>query len=108
MIKIVNVCEDDSSLLQTYLPALDVVPDAAHVELLPTQVTRSLSSKRSGGCVSKTRAFRGKLDREKLQQAIRFAQRAEARHRAAALGKQMAQETGTATAVAEIEAILGM
>lgn len=26
-----------------YLPALDVVPDAARVELLPTQVTRSLS-----------------------------------------------------------------
>lgn len=49
-----------------------------------------------------------KLDREKLKQAIRFAQRAEARQRAAALGKQMAQETGTVTAVAEIEAILGM
>ncbi|MFM0662278.1 glycosyltransferase [Paraburkholderia sediminicola] len=49
-----------------------------------------------------------KLDREKLKQAIRFAQRAETRQRAAALGKQMAQETGTATAVAEIEGILGM
>ncbi|MFM0299662.1 glycosyltransferase [Paraburkholderia sediminicola] len=49
-----------------------------------------------------------KLDRDKLKQAIRFAQRAETRQRAAALGKQMAQETGTATAVAEIEGILGM
>ena len=47
-----------------------------------------------------------KLDQEKLKQAIRFAQHAETRQRVAALGKQMAQETGTATAVAEIETIL--
>lgn len=46
------------------------------------------------------------LSRAKLKQAIRFAQRAETRQRASTLGKQMAQETGTATAVAEIETIL--
>ncbi|MFK4443425.1 sterol 3beta-glucosyltransferase [Caballeronia udeis] len=49
-----------------------------------------------------------KLDREKLKQAIRFAQRAETRERASALGQHMARETGTATAVAEIETILGV
>ncbi|MFM0733367.1 glycosyltransferase [Paraburkholderia sediminicola] len=49
-----------------------------------------------------------KLDREKVKQAIGFARLAETRQRAAALGKQMAHEAGTATAVAEIEAILAM
>lgn len=47
-----------------------------------------------------------KLERDKLKQAIGFAQRAETRQRASALGKRMAQENGTATAVAEIETLL--
>jgi sterol 3beta-glucosyltransferase len=49
-----------------------------------------------------------KLDLEKLKQAIRFAQRAETRQRATALGEKMALESGTETAVAEIEEILSM
>ncbi|RKE26235.1 UDP:flavonoid glycosyltransferase YjiC (YdhE family) [Paraburkholderia sp. BL23I1N1] len=47
-----------------------------------------------------------KLNVDKLKQAIRFAQRAETRQRASTLGNQMAQKTGTATAVVEIETIL--
>lgn len=49
-----------------------------------------------------------KLDREKLEQAIRFAQGAETRQRASTLGRQMSEENGTATAVAEIETILNI
>lgn len=47
-----------------------------------------------------------KLERDKLKQAISFAQRAEIMPRASARGKSMAQENGTATAVAEIETLL--
>jgi UDP:flavonoid glycosyltransferase YjiC (YdhE family) len=46
-----------------------------------------------------------KLERDKLKQAISFAQRAETMPRASARGKSMAQENGTATAVAEIETL---
>lgn len=46
-----------------------------------------------------------KLERDKLKQAISFAQRAEPMPRASARGKSMAQENGTATAVAEIETL---
>lgn len=46
------------------------------------------------------------LDGARLRQAIAFAQRAETKQRARALGQQMAAQNGTATAVAEIEAIL--
>jgi UDP:flavonoid glycosyltransferase YjiC (YdhE family) len=46
------------------------------------------------------------LDGRRLRQAIAVAERPETRARAAALGKRMAAEDGTAIAVAEIEAIL--
>ncbi|MDS1142004.1 glycosyltransferase [Pusillimonas sp. SM2304] len=45
------------------------------------------------------------LSQAGLESAIAFAQRAETRQRAQALGRQMAKDAGTATAVAEIEAI---
>ncbi|WP_281663896.1 hypothetical protein [Paraburkholderia fungorum] len=44
-----------------------------------------------------------KLERDKLKQAISFAQRAETMQRASALEKRIAQENGTATAVTQIE-----